>query len=321
MEKQVQKIKLNVTNIRSVLINSNKKLRNLESKKSYLIRRKEEKEERLILEKKIETPRKIPKIPLLGKAVGVVRSIWDRIVNFFGWILAGFVVTKLPQIVERLKSAYEFVKPIWEGAMKTFAIIGNGMSSLFKSLGGLLNLGRSESELQKNEKQLKSLEKEVGTLNKDLKSVQIKQDNSSENNQRENNISNNNQQVSNTSNIKPISDPTDLIGNDGWKIKNSMMNSGKQIKRRAKKINEEKEREIINPRLDAHQHLKSKGVNVKKRTMTPLLNRGIKNQNRQIIQPVLVEKNKFHILKPSTWFGGNKTTTSQNSTNSSMNIP
>ena len=36
MEKQVQKIKLNVTNIRSVLINSNKKLRNLESKKSYL---------------------------------------------------------------------------------------------------------------------------------------------------------------------------------------------------------------------------------------------------------------------------------------------
>ena len=55
--------------------------------------------------------------------------------------------------------------------------------------------------------------------------------------------------------------------------------------------------------------------------MTPLLNRGIKNQNRQIIQPVLVEKNKFHILKPSTWFGGNKTTTSQNSTNSSMNIP
>ena len=320
MEKQVQKIKLNVTNIRSVLINSNKKLRNLESKKSYLIRRKEEKEERLILEKKIETPRKIPKIPLLGKGVGVVRSIWDRIVNFFGWLLAGFVVTKLPQIVERLKSAYEFVKPIWEGAMKTFAIIGNGMSSLFNSLGGLLNLGRSESELQKNEKQLKSLEKEVGTLNKDLKSVQIKQDNSSENNQRENNISNN-QQVSNTSNIKPISDPTDLIGNDGWKIKNSMVNSGKEIKRRAKKINQEKEREVINPHLDTHQNLKFKGVNVKKRTINPLLNRGIKNQNRQIIQPVVVEKNKFHILKPSTWFGGNKTTTNPNLANPSRNLP
>ena len=51
---EVKKIKLNVTNIKSVLIRSNKKLRNVEKKKSYLTRRQEEQEKRILLEKKIE---------------------------------------------------------------------------------------------------------------------------------------------------------------------------------------------------------------------------------------------------------------------------
>ena len=63
---EVKKVKLNVTNIKSVLIRSNKKLRNVEKKKSYLTRRQEEQEKRILLEKKIETPRKKLKIPLLG---------------------------------------------------------------------------------------------------------------------------------------------------------------------------------------------------------------------------------------------------------------
>ena len=81
---EVKKVKLNVTNIKSVLIRSNKKLRNVEKKKSYLTRRQDEQEKRILLEKKIETPGKKFKIPLLGKALGVARSIWDRLVNFFG---------------------------------------------------------------------------------------------------------------------------------------------------------------------------------------------------------------------------------------------
>ena len=43
---EVKKVKLNVTNIKSVLIRSNKKLRNVEKKKSYLTRRQEEQEKR-----------------------------------------------------------------------------------------------------------------------------------------------------------------------------------------------------------------------------------------------------------------------------------
>ena len=49
---EVKKVKLNVTNIKSVLIRSNKKLRNVEKKKSYLTRRQEEQEKRILLERK-----------------------------------------------------------------------------------------------------------------------------------------------------------------------------------------------------------------------------------------------------------------------------
>ena len=53
---EVKKVKLNVTNIKSVLIRSNKKLRNVEKKKSYLTRRQEEQEKSILLEKKIDVP-------------------------------------------------------------------------------------------------------------------------------------------------------------------------------------------------------------------------------------------------------------------------
>ena len=48
-ESGVTKLKLNVTNIKSVLIRSNKKLRNVEKQKSYLISRQEEQEKRILL--------------------------------------------------------------------------------------------------------------------------------------------------------------------------------------------------------------------------------------------------------------------------------
>ena len=54
MERQTQKLKLNVTNIKSFLISSNEKLRKLEFRKSSIIRNENKKIERRNLEERSE---------------------------------------------------------------------------------------------------------------------------------------------------------------------------------------------------------------------------------------------------------------------------
>ncbi len=241
---EVKKVKLNVTNIKSVLIRSNKKLRNVEKQKSYLTRRQEEQEKRILLEKKIETPRKKFKIPLLGKAVGVVRSIWDRLVNFFGWLLVGFIVTRLPQIVENLKTRLAFIKPIWEGAMKTFAIIGEGMSSLFRGMSTLYNLRQSLSNLSGVTSDLKNLDKELNDMKRELggdvsntedsSTQQDGGDNTMDGSSSENNGGNMNQ--------------TQMGGeNEVGTMVQNLKKENNKITTKSKKIKEKNTRERINP--------------------------------------------------------------------------
>ena len=247
---EVKKVKLNVTNIKSVLIRSNKKLRNVEKKKSYLTRRQEEQEKRILLEKKIEgsPSRKIPKIPLLGKAVGVARSIWDRLVNFFGWLLAGFVITRLPQIVENLKRRLAFIKPIWEGAMKTFAIIGKGMSALFTGMKTLYNLRQSISNLG-------GLESDLGNINRELKGMKRElEDNASETGEESSIQQNGGDNVidgSSTNNVGNMNQ-NQMTNEDGVEIMvQNLKKENNKITSKSKKIKEKNTRESINPRLDS----------------------------------------------------------------------
>ena len=243
---EVKKVKLNVTNIKSVLIRSNKKLRNVEKKKSYLTRRQEEQEKRILLEKKIETPRKKLKIPLLGKAVGVVRSVWDRIVNFFGWLLAGFIITRLPQIIENLKKRNAFIKPIWEGAMKTFAIIGNGIGALFSGISSLFNLNKSTKDLQQAESELKNLNSELKGIDRALggKGSETGEEFPTQQNQ---GTDNNNQ----SSPVK-WNNPWegDNLESTGQVMRQALLKEDTKIQQKSKKFKEKKTRESINPRLD-----------------------------------------------------------------------
>jgi hypothetical protein len=55
MENQVEQLKLNVTNIKSVLINSNTKLKKINSQKSSIVRTEAQKEKKAAAEKNIES--------------------------------------------------------------------------------------------------------------------------------------------------------------------------------------------------------------------------------------------------------------------------
>ena len=296
---EVKKVKLNVTNIKSVLIRSNKKLRNVEKKKSYLTRRQEEQEKRILLEKKIETPRKKLKIPLLGKAVGVVRSVWDRIVNFFGWLLAGFIITRLPQIIENLKKRFAFIKPIWEGAMKTFAIIGNGIGALFSGISSLFNLNKSTKDLQRAESELKNLNSELKGIDRALggKSSETGEEFPTQQNQ---GTDNNNQ----SSPVK-WNNPWegDNLESTGQVMRQELLKQDSKIQKRSKKFKEKRTREVLNPRLDSGL---DKNLIVRKKTPFVILNqKGPLEKDQDIPKPdlMVVERTKVKWWNPLTWRG------------------
>ena len=143
MINQVRKLKLNVTNIKSVLINSNKRLRTLEMKKSAFISKEDKKIKRLRKEEKIEENNKKNKksIPIiggvLGRVTGAVGNIKDRLLNFFGYLLIGFLINKLPQIISWVKTTWTKIKGLWDGLVNVLNIIGNGFKFLFDTIGTL----------------------------------------------------------------------------------------------------------------------------------------------------------------------------------------
>ena len=143
MINQVRKLKLNVTNIKSVLINSNKRLRTLEMKKSAFISTEDKKIKRLRKEEKIEEKKKksIPIIGgVLGRVTGAVGNIKDRLLNFFGYLLIGFLINKLPQIISWVKTTWTKIKGLWDGLVNVLNIIGNGFKFVFNIIGGLTGI-------------------------------------------------------------------------------------------------------------------------------------------------------------------------------------
>ena len=115
---QVQQLKLNVTNINSFLKKSNKTYIGLKKQNATLLSNQIQRRKQESKEKKIETRR------TTGFGLGKVRdkiastagSIFDKILGFGSFILAGVLVNSLPQIIETVRgvidSIVEFVTPI-----------------------------------------------------------------------------------------------------------------------------------------------------------------------------------------------------------------
>ena len=119
-KQEVKKLKITAINIRSVLTDKTKELGKLGDQKKILVRKQRLQAERAAAEKKIEEKggNKGPVASVLGNVGGMVMGIKDRVMNFFGYLLMGFVVKKLPDIISFLSSAYEriapFVKVVWK---------------------------------------------------------------------------------------------------------------------------------------------------------------------------------------------------------------
>ena len=141
---ELKKVKLNVTNIKSVLLDG--KMAVDEKKKDredFLQKLKEEKKKKQE-EKGLEKPMKpISKKPEFKSPVKSSMGLMDRIFNFVGAIVGGIVVKALPGIIESIKKVIEYVKPI-------FAQIQEGLEPVFTFIGGFFkDTGSYDSEKEK----------------------------------------------------------------------------------------------------------------------------------------------------------------------------
>ena len=165
MEQQVQDLKLNVTNIKSILIKENKRVRKLDIKKKRLLDKQEKLDNRRFLEKKIEMP-KIGSIPIIGsigrRIGGIASSFTSRLFNFLGYLVMGLLFTKLPQIIKGFQSSLNVVEPIWKGALSALGAVFDGVKTLHESMTSLFK----PAELTKQQEEIEKLTKELEELNK-----------------------------------------------------------------------------------------------------------------------------------------------------------
>ena len=141
---ELKKVKLNVTNIRSVLLDGKKAVDEKKKDREDFLQKLEEEKKKKQEEKGLEKPLKpISKKPDFKSPVKSSMGLMDRIFNFVGAIVGGIVVKALPEIIETIKKVIEYVKPI-------FAKIQEGLQPVFTFIGGFFkDTGSYDSEKEK----------------------------------------------------------------------------------------------------------------------------------------------------------------------------
>ena len=158
-KQEVKKLKITAVNIRSVLTDKTKELGKLGDRKKILTRKQRLQAERAAAEKKIEQAggNKGPVASVLGNVGGMVMSIKDRVMNFFGYLLMGFVVKKLPDIISFLSSAYERIAPFVKVVWKVISTIAKALMGF----GGWVSQLWKPSEAETNVAQLETIKKDL----------------------------------------------------------------------------------------------------------------------------------------------------------------
>ena len=141
---ELKKVKLNVTNIKSVLLDGKKAVDEKKKDREDFLEKLEEEKKKKQEEKGLEKPMKpISKKPEFKSPVKSSMGLMDRIFNFVGAIVGGIVVKALPGIIETIKKVIEYVKPI-------FAKIQEGLQPVFTFIGGFFkDTGSYDSEKEK----------------------------------------------------------------------------------------------------------------------------------------------------------------------------
>ena len=156
---ELKKVKLNVTNIKSVLLDGKKAVDEKRKDREDFLQKLEEEKKKKQEEKGLEKPLKpITDKPELKSPVKSSMGLMDRIFNFVGAIVGGIVVKALPQIIESLQKLYDTVKPF-------YAMMIEFWTPIFKSI---VNMFSDQKSYENEKEKVNSEIEEANLLGKDI---------------------------------------------------------------------------------------------------------------------------------------------------------
>ena len=157
---QLRELKLNVTNIKSVLVKGKEEEKRIKSKRVAFVRKDTQREKRIEKEKSVEKFR-IPTLGVGNFVKNTASTAFGGIMGFLGNILTGYIVLKLPEIIAKAREVYDTIKPIWDGAFKTLSSIFSGVGFVYTKITSAFNRQEADKNLKEQEKLMNTLDKEV----------------------------------------------------------------------------------------------------------------------------------------------------------------
>jgi len=128
---QVQKLRINATNIKNSLVSYNKqlvKLRKDEVRFLYTEQKRQQAEQK---ENKIERGSILKSVESIkSKILSGPLGFFDKVKEFFGIVLLGLLINNLPKIIESLKKFFSENKWIIDATKFTLKIIGDGIMGI-----------------------------------------------------------------------------------------------------------------------------------------------------------------------------------------------
>lgn len=157
---QLQKLKINSTNIKSSLISYNKQLRKLRLDENKLLKDREKKAELQDKEKRLEMPGKSLIENIKSRIIAGPMSFFDKIKEFFGIVLIGLVINNLPAIVNKASEVGTTLVNVTSSIIKVIETAVNGVTGFISIIQSLPETTKSKLIESKNQ-----LEKVILDLN------------------------------------------------------------------------------------------------------------------------------------------------------------
>lgn len=183
-DREIKKLKITVTNIKSVLLEKNKELKQVKLSKKRLANAALQLERKEGKEKSVESVKKSSPLTSFSKKAGAATgNIIDKILSFGSIILGGILVNALPGFIKKFNEIWQSIKPFIDGvgsAIKNIVNFFGGITESVKNFLGITDKTKTD-DLAKGQKELegelKELEKEsdidVNSLNNEDESVEV----------------------------------------------------------------------------------------------------------------------------------------------------
>ena len=161
-QEKVKSLKINVTNLRSALLDANKTLEEISNEKKSLLEKQVQQQK--IKEKEDKLTTKRSPLKKAGEAVKSaakgVQGFFDKVIQFGATILIGQLITALPGLIEKFKEWKENNKMLIDGVIGTVKALGTGLKNITEFFTGV--------NFDDQDKRKEEINKEVGILNENL---------------------------------------------------------------------------------------------------------------------------------------------------------